>query len=153
MESSLTHLRTRRLPALLVSLVFVAAACGNGASGNPSSAVQPTGVASVVPSAPAATFALPSFSPAALRWYCCLGTGEDPAQQPTEKDIAAKFADAFPGSSLKFEVVTYDSARDALATQIRGDNSPDIVGPVGIGGLAAFQGQWLDLAPVTFTHA
>lgn len=146
MESRLAHLRTRRLPAILVSLAFAAAACGPSATANPTGG-QPTGGQSAEPTGPAATFALPSFSPAALRWYCCLGTGEDPTQQPTENKVANAVATVFPGSSLKFEVVTYDSARDTLATQIRGGNSPDIVGPVGIGGFAAFQGQWLDLAP------
>jgi multiple sugar transport system substrate-binding protein len=34
-----------------------------------------------------------------------------------------------------------------LSTQIASGNAPDLVGPVGVGGLAAFQGQWLDLAP------
>ena len=142
--------RPMRILAVAAALTFVAAACGGGGTPVPSTTGTlppgPTTGATEQPTA-APTFALPSFSPAALRWYCYLGTGEDTAQQPSEKDIASKLATTFPGSSLKFEVVTYDQARDALATQIRGGNSPDIVGPVGIGGLAAFQGQWLDLSP------
>ena len=140
--------RPMRVLAIAAAVTFVASACGGTATPTPSSASTPA--ATIAPTAQptvAPTFGLPSFSPAALRWYCCLGTGEDPSQQPTEKDVASKIATVFPGSSLKFEVVTYQSARDALATQIRGGNTPDIVGPVGIGGLAAFQGQWLDLAP------
>jgi multiple sugar transport system substrate-binding protein len=93
------------------------------------------------------TFHIPEFQPAQLRWYCCLGTGEDPSQVPVENEVTAAFGTAFPGSTLKFEVTTYDAAVDTLSTQISGTNSPDVVGPVGIGGLAAFQGQWLDLAP------
>jgi multiple sugar transport system substrate-binding protein len=145
------HPFTTRLAAMLASAAFVAAACSPAATAGPSGATS-SGAAvipgSAVPaSAPAGTFGLPSFAPASLRWYCCLGTGEDPSQQPVEKKVASDLANVFPGTSLKFEVVTYSSARDTLATEIRGGNSPDIVGPNGIGGLAAFQGQWLDLAP------
>ena len=44
--------------------------------------------------------------------------------------------------------MTYDAARDTLATQIASGNGPDIVGPVGVGGAEAFHGQWLDLGPL-----
>jgi multiple sugar transport system substrate-binding protein len=141
--------RPMRVLAIAAALTFVAAACGGNATPSPTTSTStgpgPTAVATEQPTS-APTFALPSFSPAALRWYCCLGTGEDPSQVPTEKDVAAKIAQVFPGSSLKFEAITYQSARATLSTQIAGGNAPDIVGPVGIGGLAAFQGQWLDLA-------
>jgi multiple sugar transport system substrate-binding protein len=139
-----------RVFAIAATVMFVAAACGGNGTPTPTaggSTPEPTSVATAQPSAPTATFGLPSFSPAALRWFCCLGTGEDASQQPTEKGVAAKVAQVFPGSSLKFEAITYQQARDALSTQIGGGNAPDIVGPVGIGGYAAFQGQWLDLAP------
>jgi multiple sugar transport system substrate-binding protein len=146
--------RLARLASILASATLVVAACSPSATGGPSGGAEsPNGsggvsLGSAPPiSAPPGTFALPSFQPASLRWYCCLGTGEDPTQQPTEKDVAASVATAFPGTSLQLEVVTYDNARDQLSTEIRGGNSPDIVGPVGIGGLAAFSGQWLDLAP------
>jgi multiple sugar transport system substrate-binding protein len=133
-----------RVLAILASVVLAAGCTGTSASQAPGSAAPvETGVE---PSA-AGTFALPSFAPAALRWYCCLGTGEDPSQVPTENEVAAGFSTAFPGSTLKFEVTTYDAAPDTLSTQIAGGNSPDVVGPTGIGGLARFKGQWLDLAP------
>ena len=135
--------RFPRIPTLIVILSLVAAACGGSASQSPSgSAAAPTSQASQ----PATSAAPASFAPAQLRWYCCLGTGEDPSQVPTEEEIAAGFADKHPGSALKFEVVTYDAARDTLSTQIASGDGPDIVGPVGVGGLAAVEGQWLDLA-------
>ena len=145
--------RPMRVLALAATIMVVAAACGGGTpapSTTGSAGPGPTTAATEQPTAeptPAGTFALPSFSPAALRWFCCLGTGEDASQTPTEKQVASQLAQVFPGSSLKFEAITYQSARATLSTQIAGGNAPDIVGPVGIGGLAAFQGQWLDLAP------
>ena len=89
-----------------------------------------------------------SGEPVEIRWYCCLGTGEDPAQQPTEKKVVDDFNASHPNIHLTFEVVTYDAARDTLSTQIASGNGPDIVGPVGVGGAEAFHGQWLDLAPL-----
>jgi multiple sugar transport system substrate-binding protein len=128
---------------LIGAVLIVAAACGPS---NPTAAPSGGGQ-SVAPSVAASQGGAPSFAPTSLRWYCCLGTGEDPAQTPTENTVADGFATKYPGSELKFEVVTYDAARDTLSTQIAGGNAPDIVGPAGVGGLAAFQGQWLDIAP------
>ena len=138
------HSRPTRIIGVLATFAFVASACG----GTTPTAAPTGGAPTVAVTAAPVTAAPPAtFAPAALRWYCCLGTGQDPSQVPTEEQVAAGFATAQPGSSLKIEIVTYDAARDTLATQIGGGNAPDIAGPTGIGGLAAFDGQWLDLAP------
>lgn len=131
-----------RLVAVLSAIALVAVACGPGTTSNP----PPSTAGSAAPSA-AATSAAPA-EPVTLRWYCCLGTGEDPTQVPTEEEVAAAVTEEFPHITLKFEVVTYDAARDTLATQIAAGNAPDIVGPVGVGGAEAFHGQWLDLGPL-----
>jgi multiple sugar transport system substrate-binding protein len=138
------HTQFFRAGSLLAVLVLVVSACGPSgtATANPSTASASPGQSTAASQPPA------SFEAANLRWYCCLGTGEDPAQIPTEEEVAAGFGTKYPGSSLKFEVTTYDAARDTLSTQIASGNGPDIVGPVGVGGLAAFDGQWLDLAPL-----
>jgi multiple sugar transport system substrate-binding protein len=134
---------THRLAALLAVIALIVAACGGGAATNPPAS---DGASPPAASEPAATEA--TGEPVELRWYCCLGTGEDPTQVPTEEQVAAAVTDAFPNITLKFEVVTYDAARDTLATQIASGNGPDIVGPVGVGGAEAFHGQWLDLGPL-----
>ena len=133
---------TRRLIALLASAAIIVAACGDGGTATPSGSASTP--ATNAPTTSAAT----GGEPVELRWYCCLGTGEDPAQIPTEEAVAAAVTEAFPNITLKFEVVTYDAARDTLATQIASGNGPDIVGPVGVGGAEAFHGQWLDLGPL-----
>jgi multiple sugar transport system substrate-binding protein len=136
-----------RAAVLVATVALLVGACGPG-GGTPApvgSQPAPGGSQAAGGSAPAPV--QPSFAAAKLRWYCCLGTGEDPAQIPTEEEVAAGFGTKYPGSSLKFEVVTYDAARDTLSTQIASGNSPDVVGPVGVGGLAAYEGQWLDLGP------
>jgi multiple sugar transport system substrate-binding protein len=138
------HSRSTRLVGLLAAAMIVVSACGGNTASPAATGGTPTSAATTTP----ATAGPPaSFAPAALRWYCCLGTGEDPSQVPTENEVADGFAAKHAGSSLKLEIVTYDAARDTLSTQISGGNGPDIVGPAGVGGLAAFKGQWLDLAP------
>lgn len=82
-----------------------------------------------------------------IRWYCCLGTGEDPAQIEVENAVVEAFNASHPNIKLTFEPIPYASARDTLATQLASGSGPDIVGPVGIGGAEAFHGQWLDLQP------
>ena len=121
-----------RLAAPLISIAILLAACGGttNPSGSAIGSSAPGGVVEV-------------------RWYCCLGTGQDPeAQLPVENRIVSEFNASHPNIHLTFEVVNYDDARDTLSNELAGQNPPDIVGPVGIGGAEAFHGQWLDLAPL-----
>lgn len=127
----------------MAAALFVATACS---ASQPSVQPTPKNTFNPVTLPPFAgqTFHIPDFSPAALSWFCCLGTGEDPALLPEENKVAGGFATKYPGSSLKLEVTVYEQAVDALSTRI-GPKPPDIAGPVGIGGLASFKGQWTDL--------
>ena len=127
------HPTTVRLGALLAVLVLIAA-CG-GTAGSTTTAAG-TDATTAATSATGDTVE--------IRWYCCLGTGEDPAQLPTEEQVVADFNASHPNITLSLEIITYDAARDTLATQIAAGNGPDIVGPVGVGGAEAFHGQWLD---------
>jgi multiple sugar transport system substrate-binding protein len=86
-----------------------------------------------------------------IRWYCCLGAGDAPEQVEVEEQVVADFNASHPNIRLKLEVVPYDAAYDTLATQIGGNNPPDIVGPMGIGGANAFPNQWLDLTDLIQT--
>jgi multiple sugar transport system substrate-binding protein len=124
----------RRLAVLLPVFALALSACG-GESQSPNGSGQPNG--SEV-----------AGGPVEIRWYCCLGTGEDAESQlPVENQIVEEFNASHPNIHLTFDVVTYDEARDTLSNQL-GSNPPDIVGPVGIGGAEAFHGEWLDLQPL-----
>src|SRR5882762_8045710 len=105
--------RTHRLLPIMATVVFVASACGTSSTSQAPSSVEPTAKNTfnpvVLPTFAGQTFHVPDFQPAALRWYCCLGTGEDPAQKPTEDKVAAAFATKYPGSSLKREITTYNA--------------------------------------------
>ena len=88
-----------------------------------------------------------SSGPVELRWYVGLGTGTDPEQLEVQQQVVDEFNAAHPNIKLTLEVVPYEQAYETLATQISSGAGPDIVGPVGWSGSAAFYGQWLDLAP------
>jgi multiple sugar transport system substrate-binding protein len=82
-----------------------------------------------------------------VRWYVGLGTGDDPAQIAVEQAIVNKFNATHKNIVLKLEVVNYNVAFNTLHQEIASGNAPDIVGPIGIDGTAAFAGQFLDLTP------
>ena len=123
-----------RVGAALVTFALILAACGGGtssASGSGAAASQGTG--EVVE----------------IRWFCCLGAGDNAETQvPTEEQVVADFNASHDDIELVLEVVDYDSAFDALSVEIAGGNAPDILGPVGVSGSEAFHGQWLDLTDV-----
>jgi multiple sugar transport system substrate-binding protein len=83
-----------------------------------------------------------------VTWFVGLGTGADQGQPDQEKKIVDAFNASQSGITLKMNVVPSGSAGSTLTTQLAGGNAPDIVGPVGIGGSNAFDGRWLDLAPL-----
>jgi multiple sugar transport system substrate-binding protein len=88
----------------------------------------------------------PAGEPVEIRWFCCLGAGDNAETQvPTENAVVEQFNATHDNIELVLEIVDYDSAFDVMSTQVAGGNAPDIVGPVGVSGAEAFHGQWLDL--------
>ena len=117
-----------RAGAAFATLVLLLAACGGTSSQSPGGGAS-QGTGEVVE----------------IHWFCCLGTGDDPQQQPTEKQVVEDFNASHPNIKLVLEIVDYDSAFDAMSVEIAGGNAPDIVGPMGVSGAEAFHGKWLDL--------
>jgi multiple sugar transport system substrate-binding protein len=78
-------------------------------------------------------------------WYIGLGAGAQPAQIPLEKAFADKFNKSQDKIQLIPVIVDNKYAKDNLTTQLAAGNAPDIVGPVGTAGRAAFPGQFADL--------
>ncbi|MEP7285046.1 MAG: extracellular solute-binding protein [Chloroflexota bacterium] len=85
-------------------------------------------------------------APVNIRIFVGLGTGTDDTQQKSQDALAKEWNDANPDIQIKFEYNDYNSARDVLLTQIAGGSVPDIVGPVGIGGINSTGNLWADLS-------
>jgi len=52
-----------------------------------------------------------------IKWFCCLGTGDDPSQLPVETKTVSDFNASHANIKLVFDHVAYTGARDALATE------------------------------------
>ena len=159
-----------RLAVLLAVMALLMAACSSASTSPSTSAAASAAAPSAAPSEAAAESAAPAASgePSAtpvptplpandsqakagdtlVRWFCCLGTGDQPDQVAVERKVADDFNASHPGIHLRFEGYIYAAARDGLSVQLASGNGPDIVGPVGVGGANAFHGQWLDLQPL-----
>ena len=125
------HRTIPALSAVVVALAMLITACSGG---------------NATSSAPAASgTAQPTGPPVEIKWYCCLGTGDDKTQLPVEAKVVDDFNKSQTHIKLVFDHVAYAGARAAFATRIASGTPPDVVGPVGVGGAEAFRGQWLDL--------
>ncbi len=159
-----------RAAVLLAVIALIASACGSSTSSSaPSAAAPGSPAASAAAESPAASGGEPSASPVPtplpendseakpgdilVRWYCCLGTGDQPEQVEVERKVADDFNASHPGIHLRFEGYIFAAARDALAVQLGAGNGPDVVGPIGVGGANQFHGQWLDLQPLIDKNA
>ncbi|HKG56655.1 MAG TPA: extracellular solute-binding protein [Candidatus Limnocylindrales bacterium] len=141
------HRSLARLAVLLAVTSLVLGACGGAASPSPSASAA--AVASASPSAasqgPSVPPTVPPGGPVQIKWFCCLGGGDD--QLKTFDKVIKSFNASHPNIKLVLDHVAYSGARDAFATRLASGNPPDIVGPLGVGGAHAFEGQWLDLQP------
>jgi multiple sugar transport system substrate-binding protein len=124
------------LTALVVLASIVLTACGGGTT-----ATQGPGTGGEATQAPE------TGEKVQIRWFVGLGTGTQPDQIAVQEEVVADFNASQNDIELVLEVVPFDAAKDTLATQISANAAPDIIGPVGWGGSAAFYGQWLDLTP------
>jgi multiple sugar transport system substrate-binding protein len=83
-----------------------------------------------------------------INWFVGLGGGTQPEQIPLEEAFVTKFNASHPDIRLKINIVDNANARDSLTALIASGQAPDIVGPVGTAGRAAFLGAFLDLEPL-----
>jgi multiple sugar transport system substrate-binding protein len=83
-----------------------------------------------------------------VRWFVGLGTGSNEDQIPIQEEVVAAFNASQDEIELVVEFVDNEQATNILNTQIAAGNSPDIIGPVGVAGRAAFTDALLDLQPL-----
>jgi multiple sugar transport system substrate-binding protein len=83
-----------------------------------------------------------------VRWFVGLGAGTDEPTLAPQREIVEEFNASQDEIELILEIVDAAQAQDVLATQIAAGNPPDLVGPMGVQGRAAFAGSWRDLTPL-----
>ena len=132
---------------VIASMILAACAPATPAPAAEEPAAEAPAAEEPAAEAPAAEEPAASGEKVQIRWFVGLGTGTNPEQEAGQQKIVDEFNASQDQIELVLEIVPYDAARDTLATQIASGNGPDIIGPVGWGGSAAFYGQWLDLAP------
>lgn len=77
------------------------------------------------------------------------GGGTDPSQAPIHEEIQKEFNNTIgkeKGIEMEFITVQYSEASQKFTTLVAGNMAPDIVGPIGISGVAKFMDEWLDLS-------
>jgi multiple sugar transport system substrate-binding protein len=123
---------------LAASAVLVLSACNS-----------PVATPTPPPPTPTPTTApSPSNAPATVRWFVGLDQGTTPAQVAAEQAFVASYNSLNKdGITIKLEIVPTGTASDVLKNEMAAGNAPDIVGPVGVGGLNGFEGLFLDLGP------
>ncbi len=141
--------------SVLMVLGIVLAACAPAAAPTPVKVVE-TKVVEVVKEVPKEVVVTkevmvqPTAAPdrVQITWYIGLGAGAQPAQIPLEKAFVEKYNKSQSEIQLIPVIVDNKYARDNLTAQLAAGNAPDIVGPVGTAGRAAFPGSFLDLQPL-----
>jgi multiple sugar transport system substrate-binding protein len=146
--------------SMLVVLAMLLSACGGEAPAAPATAGEPVATEAAAEDAAAADAAAPAAAPeqqtlggdcsgTRVRWYIGLGAGGNPEEIVKEEAFVEKFNAKYGDQyCLVMDIVQNATANDVLKTQIASGDMPDIVGPVGIRGMANFEGAWLDLAPL-----
>lgn len=83
-----------------------------------------------------------------LTWYVGLGSGGNVSEITKETAWVNNFNKAHPDTCLLLQVVNNAQATGTLKAMMAAGTPPDIVGPVGKVGRAAFKGSWADILPL-----
>jgi len=86
--------------------------------------------------------------PVTITWFVGLGAGAQPEQQAAQDAIVERFNASRDDIRLEIVYVTNEVSVVALSLINTTGEAPDIVGPVGGAGSAAFAGNFLDLEPL-----
>lgn len=88
----------------------------------------------------------PTVAPATIRWFVGLDLGTSSAQVEAERAFVASYNSANKDRiTIQLEIVPTATAADVLKREMAAGNSPDLIGPLGMGDLNGFEGLFLDL--------
>jgi len=111
--------------------------------------VEPTKEVAAEPTAvPEPTKVAEPTGPVKVIIFVGFGTGTSPEQQAKHKEIQDKFNSSHPAElQIEFLTVPWAERITKFSTMLAGDLSPDIVMPIGVGGISEFYDEWMDLTP------
>jgi len=83
-----------------------------------------------------------------VTWFIGIGAGAKPESIVMEREFIEKYNASQDKIQVVPIIIDNNYARDNLTAQLAAGNAPDIVGPIGTAGRAAFPGAFLDLEPL-----
>lgn len=100
--------------------------------------------------APAVEEAAPAEAggPVKITIFVGFGTGTSPEQQEVHKQLQEKYNSTHEDIQIEFLTVPWAERITKFSTMLAGDMSPDIVMPIGVGGISEFYDEWMDLTPL-----
>lgn len=102
----------------------------------------------VVEEAPAEEAAAPAAGePVKIVIFVGFGTGTSPEQMEVHKQIQDEYNSTHDNIQIEFLTVPWEERITKFSTMLAGDMAPDIVMPIGVGGIAEFYDEWADLTP------
>ena len=116
--------------------------CAKTAEPTQAPAVQPT----QVPTKEPATVAVAA-EPVKVVWFVGFGTGTDPGQIEVHDKIVQEFNDSHDTIELELLTVPHEEHLAKFSTMLAADTAPDLVMPIGIGGVAEVYDEWMDIQP------
>jgi multiple sugar transport system substrate-binding protein len=148
-----------RFAALASVVALAATACSSTATTAPAAGSSASAGALVTPAAGGGgqIINVGGVDHVVVRWFVGLGSGTNPSQITAEQKVVTDFnalQDKTPTGTkgmpimLSLEIVQNTTATDILKTELTANNAPDIIGPVGVKGRAAFPGTFADITPL-----
>jgi multiple sugar transport system substrate-binding protein len=135
------------LALVVVTSLVILAGCAPKPTEAPTE-VPPT----EAPAAPTVAPVEPTEAPAAAEpvkivIFVGFGTGTSPEQMEVHNQIAEEFNSTHDKIQIEFLTVPWEERITKFSTMLAGDMTPDIAMPIGVGGIAEFYDEWMDLTP------
>jgi len=131
---------------LTVASIVLLAGCAPKPTEAPAAA--PTEAPAAAPTeAPPPTAAPAAAEPVKIVIFVGFGTGTSPEQIAVHDQLAEEFNTTHEDIQIEFLTVPWEERITKFSTMLAGDMTPDIAMPIGVGGIAEFYDEWMDLTP------
>jgi multiple sugar transport system substrate-binding protein len=90
----------------------------------------------------------PATGPVKVVIFVGFGTGTSPEQQAVHAEIQDLYNSTHDNIQIEFLTVPWEERITKYSTMLAADQPPDILLPIGVGGIAEFYKGWMDLTPM-----